>query len=96
MDHHTMIKKVIKPFLDRSVYPVGTKNWWGPFWVKTHPPSTFSGNLFSCFCVILLKTNQTNPSHKWVRVKTQPAEITMVGLECILLEMFNEGNKQFC
>ena len=56
-----MIKKVIKPFLDHSVYPISNKNWWGPFWVKTHPPSKFSGNLLNCFLCNPAETQPNKP-----------------------------------
>lgn len=52
-----MLKKVRKGLWIHSFIRIPTKNEWGLFGAKTHPPSKFHGNLFCSVCVLLL-TNQ--------------------------------------
>ena len=54
---HVLFPEKCKPSCVRPVFWTHTQSQWRLFWAETRPPSTFPGNLFSSFCVILL-TNQ--------------------------------------
>ena len=58
--HLTMLKKVRIHSWTGPFIRICTKSYWGLFWAKTHPPSKLRGNLFSCFCEILLTNQPTN------------------------------------